>query len=310
MNADWIKKMIRKDGERMHYYSTPELNSCLYLHFKGFRNIGGLEEFVGLKALWLEGNAIPRIEGLSTLKELRCLYLMDNNVSEIGSGLAGLEKLDTLNLSGNRIERIDAGNFSGLSSLSTLVLARNSISSAEDVSGLAACRSLSVLDLSNNSISDPSIVETLAKITTLRVLYLTGNPVIAAVPHYRRTLVCRLKSLTFLDDMPVFEKERRLAEAWERGGHEAEQQERAAMAQEQRERDKRNFDALDALMASAPGRDENPTATTTAVAGDVVVEDLEEVDRKPIVVGETTGAPDLEEDDPGIPVAKDMGDID
>jgi dynein assembly factor 1 len=146
------------------------------------------------------------------------------------------------------------------------------------------------LDLSHNAIADPAIVDVLAAaVPALRVLYLTGNPCVAAVPHYRRTMVCRLRSLTFLDDMPVFEKERRLAEAWMRGGHEAEHRERAAMAEEQRERDRRNFEALDQLMGSSRSRtdDEKP--------GDLIVYDLEKDDAgddqpdKGIVVPETLG---------------------
>ena len=38
------------------YYSTPELNDALYLHYKGRDRIENLEEFTGLKVLYLEGN--------------------------------------------------------------------------------------------------------------------------------------------------------------------------------------------------------------------------------------------------------------
>lgn len=48
----------------------------------------------------------------------------------------------------------------------------------------------------------------------LRCLYLKGNPVVSAIPQYRRTLVAALPGLTYLDDRPVFPIERRCAEAW------------------------------------------------------------------------------------------------
>ena len=43
------------------YYSVPDLNDSLYLHYKGFRKIENLDDFTGLKALYLEGNALDEI---------------------------------------------------------------------------------------------------------------------------------------------------------------------------------------------------------------------------------------------------------
>lgn len=39
----------------------------------GFHRIENLDAYVGLKVLYLEGNAFTQIEGLQALKELRCL---------------------------------------------------------------------------------------------------------------------------------------------------------------------------------------------------------------------------------------------
>jgi dynein assembly factor 1 len=45
-------------------FRTAELNDKLYAHFKGYGEIEGLEEYTGLKVIWLEGNAIATIKGL------------------------------------------------------------------------------------------------------------------------------------------------------------------------------------------------------------------------------------------------------
>ena len=41
-----------------------------------------------------------------------------------------------------------------------------------------------------------------------------SNPVIPKIQNYRRNMISKLKKLTYLDDRPVFEKERLATEAW------------------------------------------------------------------------------------------------
>jgi len=46
------------------------------------------------------------------------------------------------------------------------------------------------------------------------------------IPSYRKTVIAKVSTLTYLDDRPVFEEDRRNSEAYHRGGIEAERAER------------------------------------------------------------------------------------
>ncbi len=67
------KKYLRTLCKQQNLYLTPELNEKLYLHYKGFARIEELDEYVGLRVLWMEGNGIKKIENLHYLKDLRSL---------------------------------------------------------------------------------------------------------------------------------------------------------------------------------------------------------------------------------------------
>ena len=44
-------------------------------------------------------------------------------------------------------------------------------------------------------------------------MQLQGNPVVRKIPQYRKTMIGSLPHLTYLDDRPVFDKERLAADA-------------------------------------------------------------------------------------------------
>jgi dynein assembly factor 1 len=215
------------------YYRTHELNECLYLHFKGFKKLENLDTFINLKVLYLEGNSIKKIENLSCLKNLCSLYLHENLIEKI-EGLDELKELYNLNLSDNCLTKIE--NLENLPKLSNLLLKRNriGINGLSDLEGLKNLSpSVTVIDISDNRIETPEILpDVLTHCIDLRVLYLNGNECIRKIAHYRKMTISTLKDLRYLDDRPVFDDERRFAEAFFVGGLENERKERGIYKKE------------------------------------------------------------------------------
>lgn len=86
--------------------SSPNFAPILFFLPLGFDRLENLEEYTGLRCLWLECNGLTKIENLDAQKDLRCLYLQLNLIHKM-ENLEPMEKLDSLNLSNNYVKTIE-----------------------------------------------------------------------------------------------------------------------------------------------------------------------------------------------------------
>jgi len=73
--------------------------------------------------------------------------------------------------------------------------------------------SLELLDIRFNYISDIDFIdEVLVKIKNLKVIYMQKNPILINVPHCKRIIVSKCRKLTFFNDKPITDEDRKLAD--------------------------------------------------------------------------------------------------
>ncbi|POM80593.1 Hypothetical protein PHPALM_1546 [Phytophthora palmivora] len=233
MDAETLRELcLDNDG-----YETPELNDCLYAHFRGFQRIEGLEAYWNLKALWLESNGLSKIENLEHLVYLRCLYLSKNLIEKV-ENLHTLRELNTLDLSENRIQSL--AGLAQLPNLLSLNASRNRLTTSADLEELAQCPLLNNIDISHNLIDDQETLCVLKAVPMLKALRITGNPVVSSTRSFRKTYIAALPQLSFLD-RPIFPIERASVTAWQSGGVEAEREAKRAFVHQENEERRRSL---------------------------------------------------------------------
>ena len=85
---------LREICKRHDLYLTPAANDKLYANNYGFRKIGGLEKYTGLKCLFLEGNGLDSLAGLPPLPQLRTLWVDAHQLVHLKKPLACRRILD------------------------------------------------------------------------------------------------------------------------------------------------------------------------------------------------------------------------
>lgn len=215
MTPELVKQLCKERG----LWTVPHLNSQLFLNFKGFEAIEGLEEYVNTRALYLDNNSIKEIDGIDRMTDLRTLHLSGNRITRI-QNLSFNLKLRQLTLESNAIRRTEG--LQHLVELEVLNLSGNSIARLEDMQELQALPSLVNVDVSKNQLEDTEgVVEFWSEMPQLKVLRYNGNPGVRDISNYRKRLVNAVGSLTYLDERPIFPVERRACAAWAEGGTES-----------------------------------------------------------------------------------------
>jgi len=148
--------------------------------------------------------------------------------------------LRILDISQNRLTKLEG--IGVLPLLSNLNASKNFLIDGESIQEIGLCQVLSTLDLSNNSLEGDAVTDIICQTPALLSLNLTGNPVMST-PQLRKKMICRISKLAYLD-RPVFEAERLAAEAWGRGGREAEVEARANYREAQLQKARNEADSF------------------------------------------------------------------
>lgn len=188
-----------KQSESLELPRVLEKLEVLHLGYNDINNLAALQlcRLPSLKALFLQGNEITKVEGLQDCNELRELVLDKNKIKSFNeNSFQGQWKLTELHIEENRLRE--------LSYLESLV-------------------SLQRLYIGLNRIQDSKELEKLESLTKLFELSVIGNPVAKRLMH-RPMLVFKLPHLLSIDGIPVTNDERAKAELYfieQQGGFQA-----------------------------------------------------------------------------------------
>jgi Leucine-rich repeat (LRR) protein len=127
----------------------------LHLAYNGISDLVGLQicKLTSLKALFLQGNELVKIEGLEGLRELRELVLDKNKIKGIGenSFIDQTQRLMELHIEENRLR--DLSNVEVLQALQKIYAANNKITEFADIEPLTELANIQEISLINNPVS-------------------------------------------------------------------------------------------------------------------------------------------------------------
>ncbi|XP_072171420.1 leucine-rich repeat-containing protein 9-like [Diadema setosum] len=161
----------------------------LHLGYNGISDLNKLEmsRLPSLKALFLQGNEISKVEGMEGLQDLRELVLDRNKIKSLGdTSLINQWNLVELHMEENRLR---------------------------DLANLHYLENLQRLYVGSNRIQDMSELEKLDRLPNLIELSVISNPVSRRLMH-RPMLVYRQPNLLCIDGIPVTQEERTKAELY------------------------------------------------------------------------------------------------
>ena len=186
----------------------------------GDRSIGSVLTSVNLSFNMISGP----LGDHSLHRFLRRLDLANNTLGEVGEGLSKLLELKYLNLSGNKLKRLESRELPdglteldvssndlmeisfvcSLQSLETIVLDQNRVSSTE---AMRDCPELRIVSIRNNALADMKCIEDLEESKNLQGLCIEGNP-LSAVDFVRLRVISMLPQLTSLEGKKIVSEER------------------------------------------------------------------------------------------------------
>ena len=115
---------------------------------EAFSDLTGLEYFVSLEELSLDGNKITDLSPIGGMAKMKSLVIAFNDISDL-SALSGMPQLEVLDAKSNNIS--DVSTLSGLTNIWELQINTNRIA---DFTPLASLKNLKVLLLAENSTTD------------------------------------------------------------------------------------------------------------------------------------------------------------
>lgn len=171
--------------------STPIMESLEVLHlgYNGIKDMSTLQlsRLTSLKALFLQGNEISKVEGMEGLHDLRELVLDRNKIKIITElSFANQRNLQELHLEENRVR---------------------------ELTYLNCMDNLQRLYMGSNRVQEMAEIEKLEGLNNLAEISLVNNPVARRHLH-RPILVYRLKQLVIIDGIPITDEERGKAELY------------------------------------------------------------------------------------------------